>query len=133
MFAYTVAVRVHIHLGDYKIEGANVLESTTTKPKRALINRSPQTIVRQAIIMMLGILGILVWSAMAMKRTPNRIVLATLKTTQQRIEARAIMMLDMKPTILVSQLQIYVATQQLMLQWVIKITQQRLVWPAMAM
>jgi hypothetical protein len=32
-FAFHVLVRVYIHSGDYKIEDANVLESTRTKPK----------------------------------------------------------------------------------------------------
>ena len=54
-FANPVAVRVDIHLEDYKVEGANVLESTRTKSKRALINRSQETKVRQAIMIMLDI------------------------------------------------------------------------------
>jgi hypothetical protein len=73
-FAHPVAVRFNIHSGDYKIEGANMLESTTTTLKRALINRSQQTIVQQAIMMMLDILGIYVQSAMSTKRTPHKIV-----------------------------------------------------------
>ena len=62
------------------------------------------------------------------KITQQRIVQGILKTAQQGIMSRAIMMfLDMKLTILMSQLGVYVETKQLMLQFVIKVTQQKIV------
>ena len=54
-FVYSVVLRVHIHWGDYEIEGANVLESTRTKTKRALIDRSQQRTVLHAVMIMLDI------------------------------------------------------------------------------
>jgi hypothetical protein len=108
-FAYPVTIRVHIHLGDYAIEGANVLESTTTKPKGASTNKSAQTIVPLAITMPLDILVIVVWPAMATKN-PQRIVQAILKPTEQRIVSWAIITLIMKATVLMSQLRLYVET-----------------------
>ena len=41
-FACPVGVKVHIRQGDYKIEDANVSESTATKRKRALLKRTQQ-------------------------------------------------------------------------------------------
>ena len=51
------------------------------------------------------------WSAMLTERTPKRLVKAILKTTKQRITSRAMLMLGVISTIVVSQLWFYVETK----------------------
>ena len=72
-----------------------MFESTTTQPNRAFTKDSAVSNYHE-----LDIQKIVVQPEKATKRTPQRIMPATFKTTQQRIVLQAIiMMLDMKPTI----------------------------------